>query len=122
VFTISKQFAFSASHVLAGLPDDHPCSRLHGHNYVVELVLSADEIDDTGFVVDYRRLDAFKRYLDTNLDHTHLNKLLGDSPSSELLACFLYDWCADNLEPDAVARLAAVRVSETPTTWAEHRP
>ncbi|HBU96439.1 6-pyruvoyl trahydropterin synthase family protein, partial [Thalassospira lucentensis] len=39
MFTITKQFAFSASHQLAGLDADHPCSRLHGHNYIVEVEL-----------------------------------------------------------------------------------
>src|SRR5215468_9371730 len=34
-YTISKFFEFSAAHHLTGLPDDHPCSRVHGHNYVV---------------------------------------------------------------------------------------
>jgi len=121
MFTISKQFSFSASHVLSGLPDDHPCTRLHGHNYVVELVLTAEEVDQAGFVIDYRRLDAFKRFLDARLDHTHLNDLLVVSPSAELLARFLSAWCIANLDPDIVECLAAVRVSETPGTWAEHR-
>src|SRR5437879_4286301 len=122
MFTISKQFAFAASHALSGLPDDHPCTRLHGHNYVVELVLSAEEVDGTGFVIDYRRLDAFKRFLDARLDHTHLNDLLDVTPSAELLAHFLHGWCVANLEADIVERLVAVRVSETSGTWAEHRP
>ncbi|MFI6697695.1 6-pyruvoyl trahydropterin synthase family protein [Streptomyces sp. NPDC050509] len=51
---ISKEFHFSASHQLDGLPEDHPCGRLHGHNYVVALELSAptDGLDTTGFVRD----------------------------------------------------------------------
>ena len=122
MFTISKQFAFCASHVLSGLPDDHPCARLHGHNYVVELVLTAGEVDESGFVVDYRRLDPFKWFLDTSLDHTHLNDHLVVPPSAEHLACFLHAWCEANLEADIIDRMSAVRVSETPGTWAEHRP
>jgi 6-pyruvoyltetrahydropterin/6-carboxytetrahydropterin synthase len=121
MFTISKRFSFAASHVLSGLPDNHPCTRLHGHNYVVELVLTAEEVDQAGFVIDYRRLDAFKLFLDARLDHTHLNDLLVVSPSAELLARFLSAWCVANLDPDIVECLAAVRVSETPGTWAEHR-
>jgi 6-pyruvoyl-tetrahydropterin synthase len=38
-YTISKEFAFSAAHHLNGLPPSHPCSRVHGHNYVVRVVL-----------------------------------------------------------------------------------
>ena len=39
MFKISKEFYFSAAHALFGLPDDHPCTRLHGHNYVVTVHL-----------------------------------------------------------------------------------
>ena len=38
MYTIAKRFAFSASHIIGGLPDKHPCSRLHGHNYEVEVL------------------------------------------------------------------------------------
>jgi P-type Ca2+ transporter type 2C len=41
MYTIAKRFAFSASHVIGGLPADHPCARLHGHNYEVEVVLQS---------------------------------------------------------------------------------
>jgi len=39
-FTISKDFEFSAAHHLEGLDPEHPCSRVHGHNYVVRLELT----------------------------------------------------------------------------------
>ena len=37
MYIISKEYHFSASHQLHDLPEDHPCHRLHGHNYVVEV-------------------------------------------------------------------------------------
>ena len=52
-FTVSKRFAFSASHLLDGLADGHPCARLHGHNYEVEVVAASADLDPRGFVVDY---------------------------------------------------------------------
>lgn len=39
MFRITKEFHFSASHQLTGLPEDHQCARLHGHNYIVEVEL-----------------------------------------------------------------------------------
>lgn len=30
---IAKGFHFSASHQLYRLPEEHPCARMHGHNY-----------------------------------------------------------------------------------------
>ncbi len=118
MYTIRKTFSFSASHVLFGLPDDHPCSRLHGHNYVVEIELAADTLNQVGFVRDYRELDDLKRYIDDTLDHRHLNDVLGDEgTTAECIAKYLYDWCVVRW-----AETKAVRISETPKTWAEYRP
>lgn len=118
MFTISKQFAFSASHQLTHLPPDHQCARLHGHNYRIEVELRG-YVGRDGFVRDYGDLAPFKQYLDTTLDHRHLNDVLGNSKltTAESLAMYLYAWC--------VARwpeVSAVRVSETDKTWAEYRP
>lgn len=118
MYQISKRFEFSASHVIGGLPDDHPCSRLHGHNYVVEVVLEGADLDSVGFIRDYRELSALKSHIDETIDHRHLNDVMGhDRTTAEALAKWLYDWCAAKW-PET----AAVRVSETPRTWAEYRP
>ncbi len=118
MFRIAKEFHFSASHQLCGLPEDHPCARLHGHNYVVEVELSAEQLDENGFVLDYRALDPLKRHIDETLDHRHLNEVFGhDRVTAEYLAQTLFDWCRARWP-----QVSAVRVSETPRTWAEYRP
>lgn len=122
MFTIAKRFHLAASHALHGLPDTHPCSRLHGHNYQVELVLDAERLDAMGFVVDYRQLAPFADYLNDHLDHRHLNDVLSVQPSAELIAQALYDWCRARMPESVSSRMRAVRVSETPNTWAEYRP
>lgn len=118
MYTISKRFAFSASHVIGGLAADHPCGRLHGHNYQVEVNLEASSLDDTGFVRDFHELAALKQFIDSTLDHRHLNDVLGhDRTTTEVICKWLYDWCKARW-PEVIA----VRVSETPNTWAEYRP
>lgn len=120
MYTITKAFAFSASHVLIGLPEGHQCGRLHGHNYVVELVLASPDLDERGFVFDYGELAPVRRWIDETLDHRHLNDVMGETSSTaENLARMIY-WKGRSLLPDAP--LVAVRVSETPKTWAEYRP
>lgn len=117
MYIIKKEFSFSASHQIKCLPDTHPCSRLHGHNYRVEVVLQSAELDGTGFVRDYRELSAFKAYLDDTLDHRHINDVLGDDcVTAERMARFFYGWCKAKWP-----EVRAVRVSETPKTWAEYR-
>ncbi|MGE5946093.1 MAG: 6-carboxytetrahydropterin synthase QueD [Betaproteobacteria bacterium] len=118
MFRITKEFHFSASHQLARLPADHQCARLHGHNYRVVVELAGAELNDDGFVRDYHELAPLKRYIDETFDHRHLNEVLGhDAVTAEYLAKHFYDWCKTRL-PET----AAVRVSETPKTWAEYRP
>ncbi len=118
MFRITKEFHFSASHQLLGLSDDHPCSRLHGHNYIVEVELQAGELNNVGFVRDYHELAPLKSYIDDKLDHRHLNDVLGDDQvTAERMAKHLFDWCKSRWP-----EVSAVRISETPKTWAEYRP
>lgn len=120
-YRISKEFAFSASHVLLGLEDGHPCGRLHGHNYVVKLTLRG-EPDRHGFVFDYRKLDPFKKWIDDEVDHRHLNDLIPDSypnPSAEYLAHWFHRQALKAVDfPNGVS--IEVSVSETPKTWATY--
>jgi len=118
MYRITKEFHFSASHQLMGLSEDHPCSRLHGHNYIIEVELQAPELNNVGFVRDYHELAPLKAYIDDTLDHRHLNDVLGDEDvTAERLAKHLFDWSKSRW-----SEVSAVRVSETPKTWAEYRP
>jgi len=117
MFIISKEFHFSASHIIEGLPEEHPCGRLHGHNYIVELVLAAEKLDSVGFVVDLGDLKPFKKIIDDELDHRHLNDVLDCPTTSENIALYLY-----NRVKDIWPQIRSVRVSETPKVWAEYLP
>ena len=118
MYTIAKSFSFSASHIIGDLPSDHPCSRLHGHNYEVEVILQSAALDGVGFVRDYHDLSALKIFLDTTVDHNHLNDVLGhNKTTAEVLSKWLHDWCKMRWP-----EVTAVRVCETPRTWAEYRP
>ncbi len=118
MYRIAKEFHFSASHQLKGLPDNHQCARMHGHNYVVVVELASENLNSHGFVRDYLELKPLKDYIDDELDHHHLNDVLGDSQvTAELMAKHFYDWCKARW-----AETSAVWVSETPKTWAEYRP
>lgn len=118
--SISKEFGFSASHFLEGLPTDHKCGRLHGHSYRVRLELSG-ECDPIGFIIDYGELDWVRNLIDTQLDHRHLNDALDVNPTAENIAEWLSDhvatWITTRPEAKRIHSVA-VAVSETSTTWA----
>ncbi len=117
MFRIAKEFQFSASHQLSHLPEGHQCARLHGHNYIVTVELASEALNSDGFVRDYQELKALKDYIDGTFDHRHLNDILTVHSTAENLAKHFYDWCRSRW-----SETVAVRVSETPKTWAEYRP
>lgn len=114
MYRIEKDFTFSAAHHLSGLPDDHPCSRPHGHNYTVRIRLKSTHLNQVGFVQDYRELDLIKGWIDKVLDHWDLNEVWPDiNPTAENIAYRIYDiWIS------RYPLLIAVGVSETSKTWA----
>jgi len=118
MYLISKEFHFSASHQLLGMPDAHPCARLHGHNYVVIVELAARDLNQHVFVVDYLDLKPLKDYIDNTFDHHHLNEVLGDDGvTAERIARHFYDWCYQRWP-----QTYAVKVCETPKTTAMYCP
>jgi len=123
MFSIGKAFTFEAAHRLGGLPDGHKCSRPHGHSYTVEVILESTVLSAPGFVADFAELEPVRDYLDRSWDHRDLNEVLAAAePTSENIARHLHDWCRANLGPAAGPLVAAVRVSETGSAWAEYRP
>lgn len=119
-FMIKKEFHFSASHQLAGLPDDHQCARLHGHNYILTVGLVAPTLNEVGFVLDYGELGFVKDLVD-QLDHRHLNDIFPFNPTSELICDFystLIGQHIKRLENTDHIDMIEVGLSETPKTWA----
>ena len=117
MYTITKEFHFCASHVLEGLEKDHPCARLHGHNYVLKVELKSDKLNDVGFIKDYRALQPVKEYVDEVLDHRHLNDVFVCNPTAENMAKELF-----YIIKKHIPELSAVELSETPKTNARYEP
>jgi 6-pyruvoyltetrahydropterin/6-carboxytetrahydropterin synthase len=123
-YRICKRFEFSASHQLSSLPPQHPCSRLHGHNYAVEVVIEGMSLDEHGMLIDYRALDVFKAWLDQNVDHRHLNDVApGGLTTAEALAEWFYGVLANDMLAKLLLKANAliryVRVCETAKTYAQ---
>ena len=117
---IGKRYHWSASHVLNGLPEGHPCGRMHGHNYSAE-VFVAGAIGENGFVIDYHDLDAtIGEYIARHLDHQHLNNATlfrdGANPTAELIAVRLAEVCGTLLP--AYVTVSKVMIRETERTAA----
>lgn len=116
-FTISKRFNFSASHRLKGLAEDHPCSRLHGHNYTIIFTFQSAALNEIGFVIDYRALGDIKHFIDSTIDHYHLNDLFDFNPTAENIAKWFFEGYKAKYP-----QLKSVTVKETEKTSAIYEP
>ena len=103
--------SFAAAHCLINYQGD--CENLHGHNWKVEVVVTAGELDKAGLGIDFKILKRETNLLLKTLDHKYLNELppfLDTSPSSENLARYIYNELSLKLNN------ANVKV-ETVTVW-----
>ena len=106
---LRKTFQFEAAHLLPHLPKAHKCRRLHGHSFVVEIVIEGECDPKLGWLMDYADISAaFKPILD-RLDHYYLNEISGlANPTSENLAA----WIWKRLHPK-LSLLKEIVVAET---------
>jgi 6-pyruvoyltetrahydropterin/6-carboxytetrahydropterin synthase len=97
------------------------CVDLHGHNYVLEVVVAGESDPATGYVMDLKFLsDVMGRRVIRDVDHRNLNTdvswLEGRIPTVENLVRTFWE----RLQPEPPAGpLRSVRVWETDKNWAE---
>lgn len=108
---IYKAFTIEAAHRLPNLPDEHKCSRLHGHSFTIEIHVSGDVDETTGWVIDFADISKTFKPLYESLDHHYLNDIDGlENPTSENLA----KWVWQKLKP-SLPLLFSVVIKETCT-------
>ena len=126
---VSRRESFNAAHQLRDprLSDEEnerlfgKCANLHGHNYVLEVVVAGEVEPVTGYVLDLKQLsDVIHRRVIQDVDHRNLNTdvpwLQGRIPTAENLAVAFWERIRPEL-PDGLLR--TVRLWETDKNWAE---
>jgi 6-pyruvoyltetrahydropterin/6-carboxytetrahydropterin synthase len=109
---IFKIFRIEAAHRLPNVAAGHKCARLHGHSFAIELVVSGEVGEESGWVMDFGDVKAAFQPLYDQLDHHYLNDIDGlENPTSERLAA----WIWERLKP-ALPSLSTVVVHETCTS------
>ncbi len=114
VFEVYIKTHFSAAHFLRGYDGD--CSRMHGHNWIIEVYVRCSLLNDIGIGVDFRDIKISVKDVLGGLDHSNLNELSDFekiNPTSENIARFLYQEIGKVLNTDTV-RVSKVKVCETP--------
>ncbi|MBI4538775.1 MAG: 6-carboxytetrahydropterin synthase QueD [Gemmatimonadetes bacterium] len=120
MYIVSVQAHYDAAHFLRNYRGK--CERLHGHRYVVEVALQAEELNEAGIAYDFVDVKRYLNELADAFDHRNLNDLppfTEMEPSAENQARYFYEELKKGLPPRMAAALLYARVWETPTQWAQ---
>jgi 6-pyruvoyltetrahydropterin/6-carboxytetrahydropterin synthase len=112
---------FSAAHCLRGY--DGACARLHGHNYRVVVTVAAEDLPQSGMLMDFKLLKVACDQVVEALDHRCLNDLppfTGTNPTSENLARHIFEAVREQLATQPV-RAASVAVWESDSSCATYK-
>ena len=97
-WTISKEFHWEMGHRVwsqklehanLSISTDCACKHLHGHSYVLKVFLSANELDQSAMVTDFKNLNFMKSFIDDNLDHKFMIDI--DDPNIEIITGVSHD-------------------------------
>ena len=120
-YTIAVETTFIATHslVLADEPES-----LHEHEWQVEALVGADELDADGVVIDFHLLKGLLTNAVSELTTTEsindLPEFAGRNPSAEHVACYIHQRLARTLPAGVL--LVEIRLWEAPTCHAIYRP
>jgi len=83
---------FEAARKLTKVPEGHPCSKLYGLAFKLEIHIKGEMNEDTGFVTDFDNIAKSFDSIRQQVDHNYLNDLEGlDNPTSEVLIKWIWD-------------------------------
>ena len=92
MFVLKIVTDFASAHSLRNYPGD--CSRLHGHNWQVEVSVCTQVIDDNGIAIDFREIKKQTKLVIKRVDHQYLNEIEPFdvlNPTAENIAKYFFD-------------------------------
>lgn len=104
---------FASAHTLRNYPG--ACSRMHGHNWKVELEAVTSQLDDVGMGVDFKVMKQAANEVGDELDHQYLNDLkpfTEINPTAENIAAYMYKEISTRINSDTI-KVTALTLWET---------
>ena len=114
MFVLKIVTDFAAAHSLRDYPGN--CSRLHGHNWGVEVKVQSEVLDETGIAIDFREIKNQTKEVANRLDHFYLNDIKPFdeiNPTAENIAKYFFDELKKLINTDTVS-VKEVTIWETP--------
>jgi 6-pyruvoyltetrahydropterin/6-carboxytetrahydropterin synthase len=120
MYQLKISSSFASAHNLMNYQGD--CENLHGHNWKVDVSVTAKNLDKAGLGIDFKTLKAETKSLLKTLDHKHLNELApfkDVSPSSENIARYIYQELSRTLNNDNI-KVESITVWESDFACAKY--
>ncbi|KAA0546685.1 6-carboxytetrahydropterin synthase QueD [Bacillus sp. BGMRC 2118] len=126
-YELNKDMHFAAAHFV---PHESAgsCQELHGHTYFINITVVGDELNESGFLVNFQDL---KKIVHKRYDHSLLNNQnqdfndqnSNDFPTTEVVARKIYENIQSHLDTlQNKPKCMQVIVRETPTSYVVYRP
>jgi 6-pyruvoyltetrahydropterin/6-carboxytetrahydropterin synthase len=112
-YTLRVVSDFASAHTLRDYPG--ACSRMHGHNWKLEVEVIASSLDETGMGVDFKVVRKASKELSDVLDHRYLNEIAPFdeiNPTAENIAAFFYNGLSETLNNDRI-KVSSITLWET---------
>jgi len=120
MYRLTIKTGFAAAHNLINYQGD--CENLHGHNWKVEVTVTARELDQAGLAIDFKVLKRETNTLLDELDHKYVNQhhfFQDISPSSENISRYLYQELSKRLNDNNI-KVERIGVWESDNACAEY--
>jgi 6-pyruvoyltetrahydropterin/6-carboxytetrahydropterin synthase len=114
MFVLKIVTDFASAHSLRDYPGD--CSRLHGHNWQVEVMVSSQVLDESGIAIDFREIKKQTKAVVKRLDHQYLNEIEPFdvlNPTAENIAKYFFDEICILINDENI-KVKEVLIWETP--------
>lgn len=113
IYTLKILADFASAHTLRDYPGD--CSRMHGHNWKIEVEVTATALNNHGMGMDFKTIKTATRKLAKTLDHRYLNDIPPFdtvNPTAENIAQYFYQSLSKTINIET-AKISGVTLWET---------
>jgi len=127
MYELNKDLQFAAAHYVPSEAAGK-CQRVHGHTYFANITVAGDELDESGFLVNF---SLVKKLVHDRFDHTLLNddtESFDSSdpnrfPTTEVVARTIAEIVQQQLDTQPNRpQCVQVFLRETPTSYVVYRP
>ncbi|MEW6118001.1 MAG: 6-carboxytetrahydropterin synthase QueD [Nitrospirota bacterium] len=121
MYELMIETGFASAHQLRGYKGK--CENLHGHNWRVQVYVTAERLNELDIAIDFHDLKAQTNEIIAQLDHTCLNNVFPfteKNPSSENIARWIFESLRKRLTGYSNVSVSAVTVWESESASATY--